>query len=363
MEEIKEDINPKINKDLNLESKPTIEKALILQKLLKELSFRKKAFNDTKEKMFSEINKNCYKYFEGRINVKRTFDYILNDSTKIYNNKYVLINDSKEVLKDLYEPLYNFYFLIQNDNSLLLKLIELSQMRYNEELSDFIVHFLYFDIINYSSNEDRLIFLIYLLLEKQVIKTLPDICSKDSFLSNIFKSLTRKIDVRKFLGSILDKNVLKIENLRTALTVDITEVNQSLNSKGNYLYHHLYSTIDPFKKSNNKAKKKLFESNIQSKFNKYIKDKNENKPILKRAKQIKIIQDENEYDNDNKEIFERESTNDNFLDDFDYIDEKGEIKDTNRQAMIFKKRKVDVIQKNKKKKKKKEEKNIWILMI
>ena len=47
---MEEDINPNIGKGLNLEFMPTIEKIKLLQKLLKELSFRKKAFKDTKEK-------------------------------------------------------------------------------------------------------------------------------------------------------------------------------------------------------------------------------------------------------------------------------------------------------------------------
>ena len=209
---MEEDINISINQDLNLESMSTIEKVIMLQELLKELSIKKKSFNDTKEKMLSEMNKNCYKYLKGRINVKKIFDHILNDSTKINKNKDILIQDSKESLKDLYEPLYNFYFLLQNDNSLMVKIIE-SNPIYIEELSDFIVHFLYVDITNNSFNEDRLILLIYLLLEKQIRNPFPDIYLKDSFILNIFKSLTRKIDLRNFLGSILNKVILYINKI------------------------------------------------------------------------------------------------------------------------------------------------------
>ena len=103
-----DDINKNIKQDLNLKSMPTIEKILKLQKLLKDLSYRKRAFNDIKGKTLSEINKNCYIYLEGRIKTKKIFDHILNDSTKINYNKYVLIQDSQDNLKTLYEPLYNF---------------------------------------------------------------------------------------------------------------------------------------------------------------------------------------------------------------------------------------------------------------
>ena len=343
---MEEDINPNISKALNLEFMPTIEKIKLLQKLLKELSFRKKAFKDTKEKMFIEVNKNCYKYFEGRINVKKAFDQILNQDTKIYNNKYILVKDSQESLKDLYEPLYNFYFLLQNDNSLMMKLIELCQneKRYIEELSDFFVHFLYIDMIDSSFNEERLLLIIYLILEKEILKSSSDKYLTNSFLVNIFQSLTRKFDSWNFLGTIITKNILKIENLRTSLTIDIKKLNRTLSIKGSYLYRSLYSTINPFNKNNNKqAKKNIFEKNIQTRFNKYIKDEAKSKLLLKRAKKIIIIY---EKDNNN-EIIEKKSS-DNIMDEFEYINEKGEIEDITRQAMVFKKRKTNEINEQKK---------------
>ena len=120
---MEEKINEIKNQDLNLKSMTTIEKVLMLQRILKELKFRKKAFLDTKEKMYSEIDKNLNQYFNGKIYAKRIFDHILNDDGK--NNKYELYQGDKTNLKDLYEPFYNFLFLLQNDNSLMIKLIQL----------------------------------------------------------------------------------------------------------------------------------------------------------------------------------------------------------------------------------------------
>ena len=121
-----EDINKKANQDINLKSMLAIDKLLMLQKLLKDLSIKKKSLKEIKEEIFSEIDENSYKYFEGVINNKKAFDFILNQDTKI-NNKYILIQDNKKVLEDLYQSVYNFYFLLLNDNSLMLQLSELSQ--------------------------------------------------------------------------------------------------------------------------------------------------------------------------------------------------------------------------------------------
>ena len=77
---MEEDINHNGNPELDLKSVPTIEKVLMLQKLLSDLSFRKKTLNDIKGKIISEIDKNCYKYFEGKINNKRAFEFIIDNT-------------------------------------------------------------------------------------------------------------------------------------------------------------------------------------------------------------------------------------------------------------------------------------------
>ena len=345
---MEEDINHNGNPELDLKSVPTIEKVLMLQKLLSDLSFRKKTLNDIKGKIISEIDKNCYKYFEGKINNKRTFEFVIDNDIK-NNIKYTLCKNNKKFLEDLYEPAYNFYFLLRNDNSLMMQLTELSQKYPNfiEQLSDFFVHFLYTNIIDSSFNEERLILMIYLHLEKQILKVLKDkyLYLEEPFLINVFKSLTRKIDVWNFLGSILNKNILKIAKVRTILSVDIKEVNKNLDLKKNNLYHNLNISISPFK--SDEERKKLYDSNIKIKFTKYIPDKEENKYILKRANKIenisKIYYKENE-------INESESDNE----ELELVDDKGEIKDMKKSIIIFKKRKKGEIahkEKNKEKNK------------
>ena len=338
---MEENINQNTNKDSDLKSMSTIEKILMLQKLLNDLSSRKKALNDIKGKIFSEIDKKCFNYFEGKINNKRAFDLILN-SDIINNKKYIFIKNAKYILEGLYEPAYNFYFLLQNDNSLMMKLSELSQSNqsYCEQLSDFFVHFLYTNIIDSSFNSERLILMIYLLLEKQILKKIKDKYFEEPFLINVFKSLTRKIDIWNYLGSILNKNILKIAKVRTILSVNIYEVNQNMNSKGNNLYHNLNISINPFK--SDEERKKLFDSNIKTKFTKYIANNEENKPLLRRTKRIVNISRIYNEDIGLDEIKETESEDE----DYEFIDENGEIKDIKKSIILFKKRKTNEITPN-----------------
>ena len=336
-----EDINLKANQDLDLESKTTLEKILMLQKLLNDLSLRKKA----KEKILTEIEKNSFKYLEGRINTKRVFDLILNKGIKIAD-KYLLIQNSKDCLDDLYQPVYNFYFLLQNDNSLMMKLSELSQKEKGkcEELSDFFVHFLYNNIINSSFHEERLILMIYLHLKKQILdlESINVNYSKESFLFNVIKSLTRKIDIWNFLGYILNKSILKIEQVKYTLTLDINEINQNLNNNINYDKNIFMSSYQPKEKRLKRIK--LIDSTIKNKFEKYITNKEFQ---LKRANKIVDMSNKIHEAEDKKEKKEPKSDNDDYLNlinEFEIINKNDEEEDIKKHEEEFKRRKTEDIE-------------------
>ena len=101
------------------------------------------------------------------------------------------------------------------------------------------MNYLYENIINICFVEEKLIMMIYLLLEKLILQKLPDnideknkevsaLYLKDTFLSYVFKDLTRKIDVRNFLYKILRNTILKIDEYKKVLSVDISVVNKFL---------------------------------------------------------------------------------------------------------------------------------------
>jgi len=349
----------------NLKSMLTIEKVLNLQRLLKELTFRKKAILDIKTKMYSEIDKNLVKFFEGKIYCKKIFDNILNDNTKVNNDKYVLIPGDKNSLKNLYEPLYNFFFLLQNDNSLMLKIINLCEdhKRYFKPLSEFLVHFFYVDIINCSFNENRLLLMVYLLLEKLILSdnaeennNLSLLFSKDTFLFHIFQSLTRKIDVRNFLGNILNKHILKLENLRMTLSLDFNEVNKNSRLTGKYLYNKFYSIDNNIIENDIHSKKKLFIRSVDKSKDINIKNNNNDNSFIKRARKITIEMVKN-FEINNKNILRKANTD---IEDYEFIDENGQIVELNKHNVKLKKRQKDENSMKKKENRKKVENKINI---
>ena len=226
----------------------TFEKIVLLQNLLKEMVSIKDRFEENKDKMIEKLYLNCYSYFNYKVYMKEIFDYCISRKPEEHRD-YQLISNIHDYLDiDIYKSLYNFYFLIRNDNNIIIQIINLSDKFSYEELSDFIINFFYENIINSSFAQEELLLIIYLLLEELFSKTIlnneelnkNNIYStyiKNSFLFYAFRALTRKIDIRNFLSSILNDIILKMESFRLPLTLDVNIVNRFLRNRNTNLHH------------------------------------------------------------------------------------------------------------------------------
>ena len=231
-----------------LEGLNTFEKIIKLQLNLKIIDSTKQQFEGNQRKMLEKMNNDCSNYYKNKINMKKIFDYC-SDANAEQKYEYNLLSteNSKELFKDIYNNILNFIFLVRNDNKLMLKIIDNCNSESYEDLSDFLVNFCYEDTINSSFIQEDLLILIYLLIEKCIIKTIPcpeseeieninkidlyDRYIKNNILYYIFFSLTRKADIRNYLCSILHKSIIRVENLRRPLSIEISRILYYLNNK------------------------------------------------------------------------------------------------------------------------------------
>ena len=221
-------------KDPNLESTSPIDKILEIQNLLNQLNSTKMLFKETKDRMVNKLYLKSKSYFENQVKIKEVFD-----TKKIEEQISYTLLDNPEKSFVSYQSLYDFYFLLRNDHLLLLNIIELADKTTYEELSFFLVHFLYENITNESFTENKLMIMVYLLLEKLIIKDLPDSIDEknenipstflnETFIFYVNKNLTRKLNLRTFLNDILKSFILKMENRKQFLTVEISIINRFL---------------------------------------------------------------------------------------------------------------------------------------
>ena len=289
----------------DLESLSTIQKILVLQRHLKEMTSEKNRFIDNKNKMIEKLSLNCNKYFEKLVYIKEIFDYC-EDNRPENNIQYEVIENSKIALDEEYQPLYDFFFLLRKENSLMLKIIELSDDYLFKDLSSFLVNFLYVNVIKSSFEDDELMIMIYLLLEKEILKIFPEKIEtnkdmpityfKKSFLFFIFKNLTRKIDLRNFLSTILYDFILKMESFSTSLSVNIYSINKFLNDKSRNKFHSFLKKINSLNKEEVHKIKKKFKKMKKEEIVKKQSHKNVFFGSLKRAGKI----DESIFDGENK---------------------------------------------------------------
>ena len=246
--ETKIDDYEKLNIDKKYLSLTTFEKIVFLQKLLKEMTSIKERFEGNKNKMIEKLYFECFNYFNYKVYMKEIFDYCISRKPEEHRDYQLISNINDYLDKDIYKYLYDFYFLIRNDNNLMIKIISLSDKYVCEELSDFVINFFYENIINSSFAQEELLLIIYLLIEELFSKKIPnneDLNNsniytsyiKNSFLFYAFKALTRKIDIRNFLSSILSDIILRIESFRVPLSLDINIVNRFLRNRSTNIHH------------------------------------------------------------------------------------------------------------------------------
>ena len=117
----------------NIESFSTFKKIIFLQGLLKELTSEKDRFEGIKEKMINKMNNNCYNYYKNKIGIKQIYDYCESNNPDIYIEN-ILLPDSKFILLNKYEIIYQAFFILRNDNHKILKIINSLPSEYNKRL-------------------------------------------------------------------------------------------------------------------------------------------------------------------------------------------------------------------------------------
>ena len=162
-----------------IEKLPTIQKIFIVQNLLKELISIKDLFLDNKKNMLKKIDNNCYKYFKNLISIKQIYDYCeLHQPEKIIEYKLLKEADAEEALHSYEENqknfINNFFFILRNNNTLMLKIIKETDTKYYDQLGYFLTHFLYENTTSSNFSQDELILMIYLVMEDTINNKFPE---------------------------------------------------------------------------------------------------------------------------------------------------------------------------------------------
>ena len=140
-----------------------------MQILLKEIILIKERFEKNKIIMLERIEKNCKEYYNNQIGMKAIYDYCRSNNLEKYYNYVLEQNNEDRFGKKKYEIIHKIIFLIRNNNDILLNLISNCPKNSFDQFADFLVKFFFNNTIDSSFNEEELIMILYLIIEKYIL--------------------------------------------------------------------------------------------------------------------------------------------------------------------------------------------------
>ena len=124
----------------------------------------------------------------------------------------IKVTDSSELELDLIE---NFFFHFRKNNRLILKLIECADQELYKILVPFLCHFFYENFYIESNEQEEILYIIYLLLEKEIdLMFSPSISTflDQSFLSKFLVEFGNRFEVKRYITLILNEPISDVED-------------------------------------------------------------------------------------------------------------------------------------------------------
>ena len=189
-----------------------------LQKLVKKESAIKELFIKTKEETKNSIERQCVDIYKKKMEVLDILQKI--DKTKINSQKmlkeYILVEDNYQYLSNVRTYISNILKYLWDEPKLLAEIIiKADKENVKEYLAPLICNNFYENILSPNYIEDPLIYIIYLLLKKE-INSMKDIDQgfekflEDTRCSYLLQQLIEKNDVKEFFKLILNNTLEEI---------------------------------------------------------------------------------------------------------------------------------------------------------
>jgi len=112
------------------------------------------------------------------------------------------------------ESVKTFLFIFRENNDLMLKLIEHIDKKNIKFLVPFICHFFYENFYTESTEQEEIIYIIYLLLEKEVDKLITPSTQTfldESFLSEFLKEIGNRYEIKNYIDIVVNDLICNLE--------------------------------------------------------------------------------------------------------------------------------------------------------
>ena len=228
----------------------TFSKLKNINKLLEKKKSLELSTNFIKQNTLDQLISNYCEIFKYKISMflfSEETNSILLDNQYIpdIDNKIEISGDSKELCYGT--CLKDFLFYFRENNSEIIKIVELLPEDKKIDFSFFLCNLLYGNFFDEKSGQDEFFLMIYLLLEREInglSSPMEDNFLNDSFMNKVLKIFLLRDDIKKYINQVLISEIKKInETCFKYNSMDIIR-----NSKKHYKeymnYKNNYSFLD-----------------------------------------------------------------------------------------------------------------------
>ena len=193
--------------------------------------------NLLKKKTVEQFSTKCNEIYKKKIEIllstKRNRK-IISQQIKGYDDFASKITVSDDISGLPSEAIPEFLFLFRENNHLMLKLIENIDSKQMDILIPFLCHFFYENFYMESTEQEEIIYIIYLLLEKEIDQLLTpseQTFLDDSFLSKFLEEMGSRYEIKNYIDIVLNELISNLEESYSKFySLEISKVPKNLKS-------------------------------------------------------------------------------------------------------------------------------------
>ena len=216
-----------------------------LQNLLQAKNSAESSVKLFKKQTIDQFSSKCCEIYQYKIKIHLLTQ--INRKIFVSSNKYAHFNYPKIIIKNNVEDLCsdsslkNFLFYFRENNDEMLKLINLLSDEQKKTLIPFLCHFFYENFCMESSEQVEILYIIFLLLEKEIdnlCAPLADSFLNDSFIGDFLTEIGNKYEIKNYLDIILNSLIREFDEINlNYISMDI--VGNSKNHLRNFRKFHI----------------------------------------------------------------------------------------------------------------------------
>ena len=234
----------------NIKVNKIVDKWLNLQKIIKEEITLREIIKNQKEEHQKQLKINYKDYYQAKLLLRQISENIISiNGTKDTEKKINFVPDDNPELTlcDAYDPIKNLFNLFRINYDYVVILISIigdneEIMKENKEvlsIIDLFCHQFYDNILIPNPEQEELLILIYLLLEKEInsmnsASVASFLDDNYSILGKFLKSYTKKPELKNYLSNTLGSLILSIENESNSLDLNISIIKNTIDTEKKY---------------------------------------------------------------------------------------------------------------------------------